>query len=209
MVEQNTDKSTDDGKHRWRRYWDVTEGRPPRPTLLFALDRFAAEGRTGLEVLDLGCGIGRDSLEILRRGHRLLAVDREAEALQRLRARVPPELRAQLRTEVADLERWEMPPADLVNASFVLHSLSRPGFDRLWRRLASRLRPGGRFAGHLLGPKDSWVGRGRSWGLARAELDSLLAGFEVEMLEEEEDDSVTPRGEAKHWHLWHIVARRR
>ena len=208
MVEQKADKATEDGASRWHRYWEVTAGRPPRPTLLFALDRFDAEGRSGIEALDLGCGIGRDSLEILRRGHRLLAVDREPEALERLRARVPPEDRARLRTEVADLEQWEVPAADLVNASFVLHALSREGFDRLWRRIAARLRPGGRVAGHLLGPEDSWVKRGRSWGVDRAQLDRLLAGFVVERLEEEEDDSVTPRGEAKHWHVWHIVARR-
>ena len=208
MVEQKADKSTEDGASRWRRYWEVTAGRPPRPTLLFALDRFDAEGRPRIEALDLGCGIGRDSLEILRRGHRLLAVDREPEALARLRARVPPEDRARLRTEVADLERWEVPAADLVNASFVLHALAREGFDRLWRGIAARLRPGGRIAGHLLGPEDSWVKRGRSWGVDRAQLDRLLAGFLVEKLEEEEDDSVTPRGEAKHWHIWHIVARR-
>jgi len=42
----------------------------------------------------------------------------------------------------------------------------------------------------------------------RTEVESLLAGFEVERLDEEEDDSVTPRGEAKHWHIFHIVARR-
>ncbi len=161
-----------------------------------------------MEVLDLGCGTGRDSLEILRRGHRLLAVDREPEALERLRSRVPSGHLPALRTEVADLEHWEMPPADLVNASFVLQSLSRTGFDRLWRQIATRLRSGGRFAGHLLGPADSWVASGRSWGLARPELETLLAGFEVEKLEEEEDDSVTPRGEAKHWHIWHLVVRR-
>ncbi len=208
MVEQETGKSTEDSSSRWQRYWKVTEGRPPRPTLLFALDRFAAEGRQGIEVVDLGCGTGRDSLEILRRGHRLLAVDREPEALARLRERVPPELAANLRTAVADLEDWRVPPADLVNASFVLHALSREAFMRLWRNIVAALRPGGRFAGHLLGPKDSWAVNGRSWGLERAELDRLLSGLVVEKLEEEEDDSVTPRGEAKHWHIWHIVARR-
>ena len=42
----------------------------------------------------------------------------------------------------------------------------------------------------------------------RAEVDTLLADWEVELLGEEEDDSVTPRGTEKHWHIWHIVARR-
>jgi hypothetical protein len=30
----------------------------------------------------------------------------------------------------------------------------------------------------------------------------------LEHLGEEETDSVTPRGEAKHWHVWHINAAR-
>ena len=42
----------------------------------------------------------------------------------------------------------------------------------------------------------------------RADVEALLEGFEIEHLEEEEDDSVTPRGEAKHWHVFHIVARK-
>jgi tellurite methyltransferase len=37
----------------------------------------------------------------------------------------------------------------------------------------------------------------------------LLDGFELEMFEEEEDEGVTPRGNPKHWHIFHIVARRR
>src|SRR5579884_376041 len=37
----------------WAKYYAATEGRPPRPTLLFALDRFAAEGVRGTAA-DLG-----------------------------------------------------------------------------------------------------------------------------------------------------------
>ena len=36
----------------------------------------------------------------------------------------------------------------------------------------------------------------------------MLDGLELEMFEEEEDDGVTPRGNAKHWHIFHIVARK-
>ncbi len=43
----------------------------------------------------------------------------------------------------------------------------------------------------------------------RAAIDGLLDGLEVEMLREEENDSTTPRGKAKHWHVFHIVARKR
>jgi trans-aconitate methyltransferase len=34
--------------------------------------------------VDLGCGAGRDTAELLRRGWRVLAIDAEAEAIRRL-----------------------------------------------------------------------------------------------------------------------------
>src|SRR6266480_3626651 len=61
----------------WTRYYDAA-GEQPRETLLFALDRFDAEAGAevgGLFAVDLGCGTGRDSIELLRRGWRVLAID--------------------------------------------------------------------------------------------------------------------------------------
>jgi hypothetical protein len=44
--------------------------------------------------------------------------------------------------------------------------------------------------------------------VTRDEAMAMLAGLELEMFEEEEADGITPRGNAKHWHIFHIVARR-
>ena len=44
--------------------------------------------------------------------------------------------------------------------------------------------------------------------VSREEALGLLEGFELEMFEEEEADSLTPRGTPKHWHIFHIVARK-
>ena len=65
----------------WSRYY-AAAGQDPRETLLAALERFDAEGRAGLAV-DLGCGTGRDTFELLRRGWRVLAIDAQSEALYR------------------------------------------------------------------------------------------------------------------------------
>jgi hypothetical protein len=71
------------------------------------------------------------------------------------------------------------------------------------------LRPGGRIACQLFGPRDSWAARRPPPVIHdRAAIETLLAGYAVEMLEEEETDAVTPRGQAKHWHIYHLVARR-
>lgn len=87
---------------RWRRYYDKTAGRPARQTLLAALDAFARDGREPAErfAVDLGCGNGRDAIELLKRGWSVLAIDSEPAAIEELsrRADLPPG--ARLRTQV-------------------------------------------------------------------------------------------------------------
>jgi tellurite methyltransferase len=189
---------------RWTEYYRKTEGRPPRPTLLFALDRFAEPGFA----VDLGCGEGRDTVELLRRGWSVLAIDAEQNAIEGLTARADLPLSGKLQTQIARFEDAAWPQADLVNASFSLFFTAAESFAPLWRKLVDSLKPGGRFAGQLLGEHDSWAGRRNVVIHDRAALDRLLAGLDVEMHEIEETDSVTPRGEAKHWYLHHLVVRR-
>jgi hypothetical protein len=78
----------------------------------------------------------------------------------------------------------------------------------LWRRIRDALPAGGRFSGQWYGTRDSWNGRPGMTFLDREEALALLAGFDAEMFEEEEADSTTPRGKPKHWHIFHIVARK-
>jgi tellurite methyltransferase len=189
----------------WGGYYAATAGRPPRPTLLRALDAFAAEPDAGGRLaLDLGCGIGRDTSELLRRGWRVIAIDAEPEAIEGLRAVLGPADATQVELRCERLEAARLPSCDLVNASFVLPFLDGAEFQPLWRRIAHALRPGGRFAGHLFGPRDSWVVSGRCIGHDRPALETLIRGFTLEHLVEEEEESTTPRGEPKRWHIWHL-----
>jgi tellurite methyltransferase len=96
-----------------------------------------------------------------------------------------------------------------VNSSFAMPLCEPARFAALWERIREALPVGGRFTGQWYGPHDSWVGRPGITFLDRAEAESLLDGFEIEMFDEEETDSVTPRGNPKHWHIFHIVARKR
>lgn len=189
----------------WDDYYAKTEGRPPRPTLLAALDRFDKEGRSGYAI-DLGCGSGRDSAEILRRGWELLAIDRELSGLKLLQEKAGPG--DKLQTCCNAIQKTCLPPALLINASFSLPLVPPEEFGPVWRKVTAAILPGGRFAGQLFGVKDSWNGEKNLTFHTASEVEALLRGFEVEMLEEEEEDSVTVRGEEKHWHIFHIVARK-
>ncbi|HEX3973552.1 MAG TPA: class I SAM-dependent methyltransferase [Stellaceae bacterium] len=196
----------------WVKYYAATEGRPPRPTLLFALDRFAAEGVRGTAA-DLGCGDGRDAIELLRRGWRVIGIDSEPVALERLATRpdLPPGALLDVRGERFEDAEWGQ--VELVNSSFALPFCPPPAFPALWRKIDESILSGGRFAAQLCGPRDSWAERGmdnrpvtfHDEAAARA----LFANYAIELFEIEETDSVTPRGETKHWHLFHVVAKKR
>jgi tellurite methyltransferase len=197
----------------WGRFYDAT-GDLPRETLLFALERFEAEGGSseeGLFAIDLGCGAGRDTAELLRRGWRVLAVDAEEEAIERLLGRddLGPDDLGRLETQVARFEDATLPRANIVNSSFALPFCPPAQFGAVWQRIVASLEGGGRFSGQLFGDRDSWAATPEMSFQTREVAEELLRGFDVERFTEVEEDGETALGEAKHWHLFHVVARRR
>ncbi len=96
--------------------------------------RWAPLVAAGGRVLDVACGTGRHARYFAGRGHTVMAVDRDADALTRL-AGTPG-----IETRVADLEGAPWPLAEAVfDAVIVANYLSRPLFPYLLRALA----PGG------------------------------------------------------------------
>ena len=161
--------------------------------------------------VDLGCGVGRDSIPLLRAGWQVLATDQVAEALSELVATARKlGLAQRLETRLVRFEDLDdLGEANLVNAGFSLPFCAPESFACLWRRIESALKPGGRFSGHILGPGDDWAKREGVTVLSRSEVEALLDTFVVEYFHEEEDEGTTAKGKAKRWHIFHIVARRR
>ena len=187
----------------FRDYHRATAGRPTRDTVRCALAGFAAEPPRRRQAVDLGCGAGRDALALLAAGFAVYAVDTERSALCALRAAAPAG--ALLQTVCARMQEVDWPAADLVVASFSLPLMPPAQMLATWHRLRASLRPGGRFAGQFLGDRDSWAVREGVTCLRESEVRALLGGLNIEMFMEEENDSVTPRGSTKHWHLFHVV----
>src|SRR5947207_15678565 len=80
----------------WTSYYEAVDGRAPRELLIEALDALGDVG----SAIDLGCGDGTETAELLRRGWRVLAIDAEADGIRRLRRRVPVADAARLEARV-------------------------------------------------------------------------------------------------------------
>ncbi|HWB23087.1 MAG TPA: membrane dipeptidase [Gaiellaceae bacterium] len=186
----------------WTPYFDNVED-DPRETLLDAISRFDEPGFA----VDLGCGTGRDTRALLDAGWSVLAIDGEQDGIDRLRAAIPDD-GGRLQTQVARFHEATWPTADLVNASFSLPFCPPKHFAEVWQHIVDSLRPGGWFSGQLFGDRDDWVGTGITV-FSRTEALELLEGFEVERFDEIDEEGSTVTGTRKHWHLFHIVGRKR
>jgi SAM-dependent methyltransferase len=194
----------------WQRYYDCA-GDAPRDTLLLALERFDDEGTRRRRAVDLGCGTGRDTVELLRRGWEVVAIDAQDEAIRRLGARLG---RAHgLTTLVASFKDARWPQVQLVNASYSLPFAAPDVFPAVWERIWSSLTRGGRFCGQLFGDRDEWASapdesKGQITFHSRGDVEELVRRFAVERLDEVEEDGRTAVGDPKHWHLYHLVLRK-
>jgi tellurite methyltransferase len=194
----------------WGPYYDAAQSGSPRDTLLLALDFFDSEPDPvgGRFAVDLGCGEGRDTVELLRRGWRVVAIDAEPEAVARLRARPDIPDSDLLETSVCSFEEAVLPRTALVNSSYALPFCPPAQFPRVWARITGALLPGGRFCGQLFGDRDEWATDPTLTVHPRADVERLLEPFEAERFDEVEEDGETALGQPKHWHLFHIVARK-
>ena len=178
--------------------------------------------------IDLGCGEGRDTRELLRRSGptrwTLFVSDGSAKGLDILLGSLRPKEHARVCAAQCVMESLPRIYAnavpmglneraakqvDLVNASFSLPFCPARELPRLWSWIDRRIKPGGRFAGQVFGDRDTWAHVRKTTGVTRTKLDRMFGGYVFEELREEEKDDRTSMGELKHWHVFHIVARKR
>lgn len=193
----------------WTRYYAVTGERPAWQTVRRAIELFATEASPRPRfAVDLGCGAGRDTRELLNAGWHVLAIDREVAAIAAVEKANAKHRRASLEARVADLAAVDVPACDLVNASLSLPFLPPDAFWRTWQRILAALPVGGRFAAMLFGDGDGSASDPLMTCLPPAEIRGRLGSFEIEHWTDREEDTQTALGEPHHFHLVEFVARR-
>jgi len=197
----------------WKKHYKHLEGKamPPAATLNKALQLFAQEQHPVQKghAIDLGCGNGIDTIAMLENGWQVLAIDKQQEALSQLNSSMPAELNNALTTQCTSFENLtELPQSALVNATFSLPFCKPDSFDLLWQIISNCLLPEGRFAGHFFGKEDSWATNTNMTFHTAEAVKKLFPNFTLEAFQEVNKQGKTVSGQEKHWHVFHVVAKR-
>jgi tellurite methyltransferase len=194
----------------WPDYYEVTAERPSWTTTRTAAEAFGAHSPGGPRLaVDLGCGAGRDTRELLRRGWRVLATDMTPEGPEALWRLTPEADRARLETEVTTLADFEIPVCDLVNANLILPFQVAAEYDATWRRIRAAIPLGGRFSGMLFADRDDGATDPGMTCPTPEAIRRYLDGFEIEYWLEKEEDGQTALRDDHHFHYVEVVAVRR
>jgi SAM-dependent methyltransferase len=175
------------------------------------------EAARGSDILDLGCGSGNDTKYLLERGHRVIACDYSAAAIESMAHNFPAAGRRHF-----DL-RGGLPFPDssalVALADLSLHYFPWEVTRRIVADIARVLAPGGHLLARVnsLGDREYGAGEGEEverhyWFSARGhkrffdaeDLRALFAGWDIEALEER---TMLRYGRPKL--LWELAARRR
>ena len=157
----------------------------------------------GRVAIDLGCGAGRETRALLEDGWQVVAYDSEPTMLAAA-DRTHPALTAH---ELSFEQIPDLPPADLIHASYALPFQSRESFDRLWTLIRASLRHGGLIAVNIFGINDAWSGAPNMTFLTAEEAEALATDLTIEHWHEQDEVGPAFSG-SKHWHVFSIIARR-
>ena len=200
-----------DSEEFWTDYYETVKDRPPRPTLLEALSYFDKDPKQLKKVaIDLGAGVGNDTRELISRGWEVYAFDATSSAMKYIRTGLSQENLELLKTMVTRFENIILPKGvSLINASYSIPFCSPAEFPALWEKITTSLASGGRFCGHIFGNEDEWASSETMTFFTRHAAEQLFEGFELEKFWEENQIGKVASGASKHWHLFHIVARKK
>lgn len=190
----------------WAKFADVTKDHEHH-FLVEKAEALVPADKGRRYALDLGCGAGRNTRFLLSRGWHVTAVDAEPAAI----AAVMEIKNENLRVVQSKFEDFEFGEAqyDLVCAQFTLPFTPRDKFSTVWARLQRAIKPGGYFEGQFFGTRDEWNTPGSPVKfVTREELDELLEGLTPVEIQEEDKEGGTATGVTKHWHVFHVIAKK-
>lgn len=188
----------------WNTYYEKTKHAPPRPLLVKALGFV----KTKDTALDLGAGALNDSNYLLSVGFdQVIAID-SSPLSKEIAGSMPTEHFTYIQSTY-DTFDFAAHLYDLINAQYALPFNSPETFDRVFKDIATAIKPEGIFAGQLFGDRDEWniPNSGKTFH-TKEQVENLLSLLDIIEFREEEAEKPTAAGPMKHWHVFHFIVRK-
>ena len=129
----------------WDAFYDEAERRGPSLLLARAIN-LAGNLAAARQAVDLGCGAGKETQQLMQSGWDVLAVDNEPEAINRTIANCSGGQAGMLTTCLSDFECLPaLPRSNLIHAGLALPFCRPKSFKQLWDQVLHALEPGGVF----------------------------------------------------------------
>jgi tellurite methyltransferase len=186
----------------WDEFYQLTADSPPSSLILKALAFVKEKGKA----IDIGAGALKDTRFLLNEGFEVTAIDAEP-ALTHFSEHLNNE---KLQSIVTTYEDFVFPENtfDLASAIYALPFNPPDSYERVFSNIKHSLKKEGILCCQFFGTRDTWSTNSRMTFHTEVQIRELLSNFEIVSLVEDEKDGTTTVGTLKHWHVFHVVARK-
>lgn len=160
--------------------------------------------------IELGCGIGRDTVYLLKNGYSVLGIDREkTEEIIREKLTTGENGRFTF-LNMSFEEIKELPLCDLVLSNLAIPFCNPKFFEKFWEIVCNSIKSNGYFLGNFFGKEDEWNGKKKLMSFFDVnEVKELFKDFEIIEINEKICDKNTVLGALKHWDIIEVFARKK
>ena len=158
------------------------------------------------KAIDIGGGALNDTKYLLEQGFDVTVIDKSP-LMEQEAKNIPSN---KLRTTTISFEDFIFPKEeyDLTSAMFALPFTSPSHFNKVFKKIKGSLKKDGIFCGQFFGDRDEWNTNPNMTFHTKEQAQELLNDLEVISFKEDEKDDKTAKGDMKHWHVFHIIARK-
>lgn len=134
------------------KYYNNTESERPRKNVRYFVEKIKCNPGKAIE---LGCGVGNDTVYLIKNNWNVLAIDRE-DLKERIVKKLNDEEQEKFRFQKQNFEYLELEKNNLIVANYSLPFCNKNNFKELWNKINNSILKGGYFVGNLFGDKDEW-----------------------------------------------------
>lgn len=182
----------------WKEYQQERLNKDVYPLLVNFL-----EDKSFATAIDIGCGSGNETVYMVKKGIKVLAIDRELDE-NNILSRLNEDEKKNVSFLHSSFEELDLPKADLIIAFFSLPFCDAKEFDNLWKKIYNALNKDGYLVCQLFGDRDYRHSSKIVNTLSKTEIGkylSIYSSLKIEEIESVKDDNA--------WHYYNIIVQKK